>query len=96
MLRNVLLLVVFLAVVLWWRVSAVRAQDAPKVTADSWFCSTSSYSDVGCFQYGKIVLLVPSVGYVSLVSGDSLSLDANDFSRLQDGSQGLIPKDLGK
>lgn len=73
-----------------------EGQPAPAVTADSWYCTNSSYDQPVCFQFGKIALIGPAMGYVSLVSGEAATLDAADFKRLLTESRGLIPAGLGQ
>jgi hypothetical protein len=91
---NALIIALLLVVVLLGGL-IVRAQDAPKVTGDSWFCTTTSFNTPGCFQFGKVAYLIPANGFVSLISGEEFNIDQNDFSRLQRESQGLIPSYLG-
>lgn len=76
--------------------AAQRHLDQPAALPKSWYCSSTSYAQPVCFQFGKIAVVVPAQGYVSLISGDGISLDANDFSRLLSESQGFIPATLGQ
>lgn len=71
-------------------------QAVPTVTADTWYCTQSSYDDKVCFQFGKIVVIVPSQGFVSLVSGEAANLDTADFNRLIAEAHGLIPAALAQ
>jgi hypothetical protein len=90
------LIIALLLAILWLGGRNVKAQDSPGTTADSWFCTTTSFTTPGCFQFGKVAYLVPTAGFVSLVSGEEFTIDQNDFGRLQRESQGLIPQTLGK
>ena len=72
----------------------ITAQDKPAATRDSWYCATSSFDEPVCFQFGKVALVAPQSGYISLVSGDRFEMDKSDFVRLLKESQGMITAGL--
>ena len=89
---DVLWCLLVLIVIVSVSVYVVRAQEPPKVTTDSWYCTTTSFTQPLCFQYRSIVMLAPHEGYVSLVSGQNFNLNQVDWQRL--AATDLIPSTI--